>query len=500
MAMSALLIAALGWSGGPMPLASTLRARTACMRGSDEWKTNFQSTRIFVRNLSYNTDWGALKDHFRNAGFPTVYASISTDQETGESKGHGIVQFETVDAALAAIDEMSGSVLDGREIYCREDRKEKGGGRDRYDDRRADRYDRGDRYDDFRGGRYSDGGDDRYDDRYDGGGRGGYARGRGGGRGGRRDGYMRERGDDAEVDVARVEALIAERDDLRWERDFDGADAIRDELRDMGVAIFDRDRSWRVERAGWMRESSSRERGPPRGSAGREVEEWEKKEWSRAEGTADADSDVDEAAVEELLARRDSARETRDYATAGARGPPRPVTRTVGACAEYARALSACAQMICSPSSRTGGACASTTRGGRKSGGWEIGRTGGGARAGGLVRRAGVAPGTTTARGTSAAVPAGWPAEDWKAPRAHGPQPAALGPSYRRIPSFGLRFGAAAHRLGTCRAAPAWTPTRRPPRKASLLRSARLPRATMRRRSDLLARATRSSRTPRRPR
>lgn len=61
--------------------------------------------------------------------------------------------------------------------------------------------------------------------------------------------YQRERGDTAPIDVARVESLIAERSKLRRMMDYDGADAIRTELGEMGVAIRDRDQRWRVENA-----------------------------------------------------------------------------------------------------------------------------------------------------------------------------------------------------------------------------------------------------------
>ena len=99
-------------------------------------------------------------------------------------------------------------------------------------------------YDDFGGADYGRGG---YDGGYgDGGGYGGYDRGFGGGGGRRRDTYEREPGDTAEVDVARVEALLAERAQLRAARDFDGADAVRDELRDMDVTVHDREMRWFV--------------------------------------------------------------------------------------------------------------------------------------------------------------------------------------------------------------------------------------------------------------
>ena len=43
-----------------------------------------------------------LKDHFRTAG-NVVFASVSIDRDTNQSKGHGIVQFETEQEAKNAI-------------------------------------------------------------------------------------------------------------------------------------------------------------------------------------------------------------------------------------------------------------------------------------------------------------------------------------------------------------------------------------------------------------
>ena len=74
--------------------------------------------------------------------------------------------------------------------------------------------------------------------------------------------YQRERGDTAPIDVERVESLIAQRGKLRRMLDYDGADAIRNELGEMGVAIRDRDQRWRVENA------RRRDSGPDDGGYG----------------------------------------------------------------------------------------------------------------------------------------------------------------------------------------------------------------------------------------
>ena len=87
-------------------------------KGPAEFRERFAETKIFVENLSFETDWMALKDHFIDAGYPI--ASVSYDKNHGRSKGCRIVQFETVDA-VAAVEQMTGSMLDGRSINCRPD-------------------------------------------------------------------------------------------------------------------------------------------------------------------------------------------------------------------------------------------------------------------------------------------------------------------------------------------------------------------------------------------
>ena len=83
----------------------------------------FERTRLFVSALDPGTRWQELKDHFRDGGFDVIYASVSTDRYTGESKGCGIVQLATEAEAERAIGAMDRSELDGATIFCREDRQ-----------------------------------------------------------------------------------------------------------------------------------------------------------------------------------------------------------------------------------------------------------------------------------------------------------------------------------------------------------------------------------------
>lgn len=90
------------------------------------FRQDFRGTRVFVQGLPQHTSWQDLKDHFRIAG-EVVFASVSSDRSTGESKGHGIVQFETTDMAQNAIRIMRDHPLDGYDLYVREDVQEKPG-------------------------------------------------------------------------------------------------------------------------------------------------------------------------------------------------------------------------------------------------------------------------------------------------------------------------------------------------------------------------------------
>jgi len=105
-------------------------------------KDTFQSTRVFVQHIPPHISWQTLKDHFRTAG-NVVFASVSLDPQTHQSKGHGIVQYETSDEAQKAIQIMRNypmDALDGSKVnlYVREDHQESrsgggggGGGRSR---------------------------------------------------------------------------------------------------------------------------------------------------------------------------------------------------------------------------------------------------------------------------------------------------------------------------------------------------------------------------------
>ena len=76
---------------------------------------------VYVGNLSYETSWQTLKDHFRQAG-NVVHADVM-QEPSGRSKGCGLVSFNSAAEAQQAIDDLNESELDGRTIFVREDRE-----------------------------------------------------------------------------------------------------------------------------------------------------------------------------------------------------------------------------------------------------------------------------------------------------------------------------------------------------------------------------------------
>ena len=213
---------------------------------------------------------------------PVVYASVSSDRITGLSKGHGIVQFETVHAANHAMLHMTGSMLDGRTINIRPDYQEQ----NRRQGIPAEQV-RASREESWRdsGTTISAAG-----------------------------GYARQMGDAGVVDVQLIESMLAERTALRKRKDFDGADSIRDELKALGVAVDDSKQTWYT-----MREKPVRQSKNARAhSLSKMKEPWMNKDWTRVAGSKDGKCSVNESEVLGRLKERDTAREKREYAMADA--------------------------------------------------------------------------------------------------------------------------------------------------------------------------------------
>jgi RNA recognition motif-containing protein len=85
--------------------------------------------RLYVGNLSYGVDNGALEGLF--APFGAVRsAQVVMDRDTGRSKGFGFVEMESDNAAQAAITGLHDKEHDGRPLTVNEakPRESRGGG------------------------------------------------------------------------------------------------------------------------------------------------------------------------------------------------------------------------------------------------------------------------------------------------------------------------------------------------------------------------------------
>lgn len=75
---------------------------------------------VYVGNLTWGTDWRALKDHMKQAG--AVVRADVVSSASGRSRGYGTVEYASASVAKKAIESLNGTDLDGREIIVREDR------------------------------------------------------------------------------------------------------------------------------------------------------------------------------------------------------------------------------------------------------------------------------------------------------------------------------------------------------------------------------------------
>jgi len=85
--------------------------------------------KLFVGNLSFNTDERRLEEVFQAIG-PVDSVNIVRDQMTGRARGFAFVEMQSDELALAAIQKLNDTDLDGRKIAVNEARpKPTGGGR-----------------------------------------------------------------------------------------------------------------------------------------------------------------------------------------------------------------------------------------------------------------------------------------------------------------------------------------------------------------------------------
>ena len=83
--------------------------------------------RVYVGNLAFSVGWQDLKDFFRNA-LGAVGRVDLIAHPSGRSKGCAVVEFDSIEEAGRAINELNNAEIHGRKIFIREDREGKGFG------------------------------------------------------------------------------------------------------------------------------------------------------------------------------------------------------------------------------------------------------------------------------------------------------------------------------------------------------------------------------------
>lgn len=78
-------------------------------------------SQLFIGNLSWETGWQELKDHFRTIG-EVERADVAVGRD-GRKKGFGFIRYATADEAQKAIKDLNGVEFMGRPIEVRLDNK-----------------------------------------------------------------------------------------------------------------------------------------------------------------------------------------------------------------------------------------------------------------------------------------------------------------------------------------------------------------------------------------
>lgn len=237
---------------------------------SKSFRQDFRATRVFVQGVPPGTSWQDLKDHFRVAG-DVVFASVSVDMETGESKGHGIVQFETSEMAERAITIMRDHPLNGSPLFVREDKQENKSGAELRSVPKGPTPPT----------KWKCANEDNAE-------------------------YL------SSDEISAIRTLIKARDDARRRRKYDVSDRIRDELKyNHGVFVDDRLKMWWTSIDGNKVPQSIHDiKGEGR---------WGKQSpWRQIPTTPENDACVNSELVEGLLRQRDISRREKDFRTADA--------------------------------------------------------------------------------------------------------------------------------------------------------------------------------------
>lgn len=83
------------------------------------------TNKLFVGSLDYATTDAQLAEHFSQIG-KVLTAKVIVDRYTGQGKGFGFVEMETVEEAKEAMNKLDGSQLNGRSIAVKEAKPQEG--------------------------------------------------------------------------------------------------------------------------------------------------------------------------------------------------------------------------------------------------------------------------------------------------------------------------------------------------------------------------------------
>ena len=102
------------------------------------------SMKLYVGNLAFQTSSEELRTLFAQAG-TVESATVVEDRDTGRSRGFGFVEMASKEEGAAAIQRFNGQDLNGRNLTVnearpREDRGNRGGGRNNFGGNRSTRW------------------------------------------------------------------------------------------------------------------------------------------------------------------------------------------------------------------------------------------------------------------------------------------------------------------------------------------------------------------------
>ena len=111
--------------GARAPPKDPTPAEGAAAEGGDTTTSSpsdkVEGSQLFIGNLSWDTTWQELKDHFASCG-DVQYSNVAVGRD-GRKKGFGFVRFATAEEASEAIEKMNGVEFMGRKLEVRLDNK-----------------------------------------------------------------------------------------------------------------------------------------------------------------------------------------------------------------------------------------------------------------------------------------------------------------------------------------------------------------------------------------